>query len=364
MPSEKRPLSATVGEETTKDAVKEYYSKHLKTSADLQTNACCTASPPPEHIKTAIKNIHDEVVMKYYGCGLCLPEDIEGLSILDLGCGAGRDVYIASQLVGPKGRVVGVDMTQEQLDVATKHRTWHADKFGYANVDFKLGFIERLGDLGLASDSFDVIVSNCVINLSPDKEAVLKEACRLLKPGGELYFSDVYADRRVPQHLREDPVLWGECISGALYWNDFHNLAKKCGFLDPRLVKDSTITVNNKKLEGKLGCVKFFSATYRLFKLGDLESHCEDYGQAVIYKGSVPSCPDTFLLDGHHAIEKGKVFPVCGNTWKMLHDTRFKRHFDFIGNFDSHYGIFDGCGTPIPFASAKEGKGAAFGGCC
>mmetsp|Transcript_49953 Transcript_49953/g.79037 ORF Transcript_49953/g.79037 Transcript_49953/m.79037 type:complete len:361 (-) Transcript_49953:88-1170(-) len=354
---------STVAEDATKDAVKEYYSKRLQTSDDLQTNACCTAGAPPDHIKKAIANIHDEVVMKYYGCGLCLPEDLDGLSILDLGCGAGRDVYIASQLVGEKGRVVGVDMTQEQLDVAIKHKDWHAEKIGYSNVEFKLGFIERLGELGLADASFDVVVSNCVINLSPDKEAVLKEACRLLKPGGELYFSDVYADRRVPQALRDDPVLWGECISGALYWNDFHNLAKKCGFLDPRLVSDSTITVNNKKLEGMLGNIKFFSATYRLFKLEGLESHCEDYGQAVIYKGTVPRNPDGFLLDGHHFIEKGKVFTVCGNTWRMLYDTRFKRHFEFIGDFSTHYGIFDGCGTLLPFSSAREGK-ASSGGCC
>jgi SAM-dependent methyltransferase len=361
----KRPLPATGGAEgATKDSVKEYYSKHLKTSDDLQTNACCTAAAPPDHIKEAMKNIHDEVLAKYYGCGLCLPDDLEGLSILDLGCGAGQDVYIASQLVGPSGRVVGVDMTKEQLDVAIGHKQWHADKFGHDNVDFKQGFIERLGELGLADASFDVIVSNCVINLSPDKEAVLAEAFRLLKPGGELYFSDVYSDRRVPQKLREDPVLWGECISGALYWNDFHNLAKKVGFADPRLVKDSKITVNNKKLEGKLGCIGFYSATYRLFKLDGLESHCEDYGQAVIYKGTMSLCPDVFVLDGHHSIEKGKVFPVCGNTWRMIHDTRFKRHFEFIGNFDTHYGIYDGCGTLIPFASAKDGKGASGGGCC
>jgi len=348
----------------TKDAVKEYYSKYLKTSSDLQTNACCTSAAPPEHIKQAMVNVHDEVHTKYYGCGLCLPDDLDGLSILDLGCGAGRDVYIASQLVGPKGRVVGGDMTPEQLDVAKAHKEWHAEKFGYSNVDFKLGFIERLNELGLEDSSFDVIVSNCVINLSPDKEAVLREAYRLLKPGGELYFSDVYSDRRVPQKLREDSVLWGECISGALYWNDFHNLSKKCGFLDPRLVKDSQITVNNKKLEGKLGCIKFYSATYRLFKLPDLESHCEQYGQAVIYKGTMELCPDIFELDGHHAIEKGLVFPVCGNTWRMLHDTRFKRHFEFIGNFDTHYGIFDGCGTLIPFESAKVGKGGGSGGGC
>ncbi|CAE8617282.1 unnamed protein product [Polarella glacialis] len=343
------------GYNETKDAVKEYYSKHLKTSDDLLTNACCTGAAPPDHIKAALKKIHPDVISKYYGCGLCLPEHIEGLSILDLGCGAGRDVYIASQLVGAQGRVVGVDMTPEQLDVANAHKLYHEEKFGFANVEFKLGFIERLGELGLPDASFDVIVSNCVINLSPDKEAVLSEAYRLLKPGGELYFSDVYSDRRVPKALQEDSVLWGECISGALYWNDFHNLAKKCGFLDPRLTKDSVITVNNKKLEGKLGCIKFYSATYRLFKLDGLESHCEDYGQAVIYKGTIPRCQDVFVLDSHHSIEKGKVFPVCGNMWWMLHDTRFKQHFDFLGSFDTHSGIYGGCGTLIPYACAQSG---------
>lgn len=356
------PLAPTIGGENTTDSVKDYYSKHLKTSTDLQTNACCTSEMPPEHIIDAISKIHDEVVTKYYGCGLCLPDELKGLSVLDLGSGAGRDVYIAAQLVGKDGNVVGVDMTPEQVDVAIKHKEFHANKFGYSNVDFKLGYIERLGELGLPDASFDVIVSNCVINLSPDKEAVLKEAYRLLKPGGELYFSDVYSDRRMPRALREDPVLWGECLSGALYWNDFHNLAKKCGFLDPRLVKDSKITVENRTLEEKLGRIGCYSATYRLFKLDDLESHCEDYGQAVIYKGTIEHCPHAFELDGHHAIEKGKVFPVCGNTWKMLHNTRFKPHFDFIGDFSTHFGIYEGCGTLIPFVSAQEG--AVGGKCC
>lgn len=99
---------------------------------------------------------------------------------------------------------------------------------GYAapNVLFKKGYIERLGELGLPEASFDIVISNCVINLSPDKRAVLEGAFRLLKPGGELYFSDVYSDRRVPTRLTKDPVLWGECLTGALYWNDFLHLAQ------------------------------------------------------------------------------------------------------------------------------------------
>ena len=113
----------------------------------------------------------------------------------------------------------------------------------------------------------------------------------------------------------------------------------------------------------KLGAAKFFSATYRLFKLDGLEPACEDYGQAVVYKGSVAEQPDAFELDGHHLIERGKAFPVCGNTWCMLADTRFRPHFDFIGDFSTHYGIFPGCGTSIPFASDEAPKKTA-GGCC
>lgn len=201
----------------TRASVSKYYGEELKSSDDLKTNACCTAGSPPKYIQECISNINPEVVSKYYGCGLCLPQyPLEGASVLDLGCGAGRDVYIASQLVGPTGNVVGVDMTDEQLEVANKHLDYHAEKFGFANVEFKKGYLEQLADLNLEPGSFDVIISNCVINLCTDKEAVLSECLNLLKPGGELYFSDVYANRRVPKVLQDDEVLWGECLSGAV----------------------------------------------------------------------------------------------------------------------------------------------------
>lgn len=347
------------------DDVKDYYGNVLQHSEDLKTNACCTAASIPNHLKTALSNIHDDVLSKYYGCGLIAPNVLTSMHILDLGCGSGRDCYVLSQWVGESGRIVGVDMTEAQLNVALKHEQYHADKFAYKNknTEFKLGYIEKLDELDLPDNSFDIIVSNCVINLSPDKEAVLREAYRLLKPGGELYFSDVYSNKRVPVELVQDPVLYGECLSGALYWNDFENLAKKAGFADPRLVEDDIITIENASVEAKIGHIDFYSATYRLFKIENLEPSCEDYGQAVIYKGGIENAELSFMLDKHHIIEKGKVFPVCGNTYRMLNETRFKPYFEFIGTWDTHFGIFEGCGTSIPYEAAIMINDTS-GGCC
>ena len=135
--------------------------------------------------------------------------------MLDLGCGAGRDVYIASQLVGPSGHVTGIDMTDEQLATAQEFQSYHAEKFGFSNTDFQKGYLESLADIeSLEKGSFDVIISNCVINLCTDKKAVLSACFDLLKEGGEMYFSDVYANRRVPMSLKKNPLLWGECLSG------------------------------------------------------------------------------------------------------------------------------------------------------
>jgi SAM-dependent methyltransferase len=341
----------------THENVQDYYGKQLQSSSDLKTDACCDISQVPGWLKPLLSRIHPEVTSRYYGCGLVCPTLLEGCRVLDLGSGSGRDVYALAQLVGPTGEVVGVDMTDEQLAIAERYREHHASEFGYANVRFLKGYIEQLDQLELEPGSFDVIVSNCVINLSPDKDAVLAGVMRLLKPGGEFYFSDVYADRRVPAEVRDDPVLYGECLGGALYWNDFLTLARRQGFADPRLVEDRPLEVVDPVLLAKVGSIQFYSATYRLFKLDALEADCEDYGQAVIYKGTVPDCPEAFSLDGHHCIETGRVFPVCGNTWRMLYDTRFRAHFDFVGDFSRHYGLFESCGKVMPFdtvASAPD----------
>ncbi len=347
--------------------VQEYYGQQLQSTDDLKTSACCDASAVPNWLKPLLSNIHDDVLSRYYGCGLVCPELLKGCKILDLGSGSGRDVYALAQLVGKEGEIVGVDMTEEQLAIAEQYRSHHAEVFGFDNVKFMKGYLEKLDELDLEPNSFDVIVSNCVINLSTDKDAVIKSVFNLLKPGGEFYFSDVYSDRRVPESVKNDEVLYGECLGGALYWNDFINLAKRNGFNDPRLVEDRPLDVTDPKLSEKVGPIQFYSATYRLFKEENLESDCEDYGQAVIYKGTIPNNPDRFQLDKHHDIQTGKVFPVCGNTWIMLKETRFAEHFQFIGNFDKHFGLFEGCGSAIPFDSSYtliDSAGEANPSCC
>lgn len=350
--------------EETQQQVASYYGTTLSHSDDLQTNACCTGAPPPDHLKRIFASIHPDVSSRYYGCGLVIPEALQGLRILDLGCGAGRDVYALSALVGETGEVVGIDMTPEQLAVAREHQDYHAHAFGHAhsNVTFHQSTLEALSDLELPSNYFDVIVSNCVINLCVDKTAVLAEAYRLLKTGGELYFSDVYTSRRVPNILQQDPVLYGECLSGAFYWNDFEAVAKRVGFFDPRLVEDSPITIDNPALEEKMAGIDCYSATYRLFKLDGLEHACEDYGQAVRYKGTLPNAARGMRLDKHHVIETGKVFPVCGNTYRMLSETRLAEHFEFFGDWSTHYGVFEGCGTVLPFDSVSTSDDSA--ACC
>lgn len=347
------------------DLVKEYYGQTLKSSADLKTNACCTPDAVPGYLKPLMANVHDAVSSKYYGCELLLPPVLRGAKVLDLGSGSGRDAYLVAQLTGEDGQVTGVDMTPEQLETARTHIDWHRKRFGYqrSNVQFVEGYLEELGLLGLERASFDLIISNCVINLCVDKPAVFKGAFDLLKPGGEVYFSDVYVDRRLNDSVRSDPVLYGECLGGALYWNDFLSIAKSAGFVDPRIVTNRPLEITDEALKAKLGRAKFYSATYRLFRLNSLEPGSEDYGQAAIYKGGLVEQPDIFVLDQHHQFDRGKVVPVSGNTWRMLKETRFKPYFEFVGDFSTHYGAFPDHGANIPCTTAHS-ETAACGTSC
>lgn len=336
------------------EAVKTYYGDTLGGTCDLKTDACATLEMPTREISDALTDIHEEVSSRYYGCGLAIPTCLEGLKVLDLGCGAGRDVYALSRLVGPNGHVTGVDMTPEQLEVARRHEHWHADKYGYdtPNTRFLEGYLEKLDELDLEKGSFDLIISNCVFNLCVDKPAVFKAAYDLLKDGGEIYFADVYSDRRIPEHLVNDEVLYGECLSGALYWDDYIQIAKTAGFLDPRVFDYRPLSIIDRKVKDKINPIQFASVTARLMKLENCDSGCEDYGQAVIYKGGVPGMEKTFKLDTAHEIEAGRVFPVCGNTLAMLTDTRYAPYFEIIGEGKTHLGKFPDCKAPAIFEDA------------
>ena len=158
---------------TTVEKVKDYYTNNLNCSDDLKTNACCTLVKYPENIKKLIANIHTDVQNTYYGCGLVIPDCLTNCNVLDLGCGTGFDVYIVSQLVGEKGKVLGVDMTDKQIDIAESFRHWHTHKFNYteSNIEFKKGLIEDLETIFIPDNSQDIVISNCVINLCQIKKS-------------------------------------------------------------------------------------------------------------------------------------------------------------------------------------------------
>ncbi len=340
------------------DDIRHYYGEVLKSSDDLKTGACCPLEAMPEAVRTLLADVHPEVKDRFYGCGSPLPPALDGMTVLDLGCGTGRDVYLLSRLVGEHGQVIGVDMTPEQLEIALRHQVWHAERYGHAqsNVSFVEGYIERLEACGIADASIDAVVSNCVLNLSPDKERVFAEIFRVLKPGGELYFSDVFADRRIPPELRTDPLLLGECLAGALYGEDFRRLLGQVGCNDARSVSQSPIALLDAQIEARIGMVGFRSITMRAFKL-PLEDRCEDYGQSATYRGTIAELPHAFVLDDHHRFETGRPMRVCGNTFDMLARSRYADHFGLLGDTSVHFGLFDCATGPV-------GAPAAAGACC
>ena len=320
--------------ETVIDQVKEYYGKTIKKTEDLQTSACVMADPIPKHVRDILKEVHDEVIATFYGCGLVVPECLEGASVLDLGSGTGRDCFVLSKMVGEEGKVVGVDMTKEQLDVAKKYEQYHADKFGYSkpNTEFLKGHIEDLQSIGVESDKFDIIVSNCVVNLSPDKKSVLSEAYRVLKHGGELYFSDVYSDRSLPDEIRKHKVLWGECVAGALCWEELMTLASEIGFSQPRLVTARKLSIDKEDLRQVVEGYNFVSATYRLFKL-PADEWDEAKSAHVVYDGEISYCEEELEFDYNTEFVSDQPVRVSAELVRILKSSRFRNHFE-IGAAD------------------------------
>uniref|UniRef100_A0A665ST62 Arsenite methyltransferase n=1 Tax=Echeneis naucrates TaxID=173247 RepID=A0A665ST62_ECHNA len=347
----------------------DYYGKRLQKTSDLQSNACVApAEPTPPFIRQALKKVHPEVTARYYGCGLVVPECLEGCRILDLGSGSGRDCYMLSQLVGEKGHVTGIDMTEGQLAVAMAYVDHHMREFAYKtpNVSFVQGYIEALSEAGLEKNSFDIIISNCVVNLSPDKKKVLSEAYSVLKDGGELYFSDVYSNERLTEEIKNHKVLWGECLGGALWWKDLLQFAEEVGFSPPRLVTANVITVDNQELQDALGNFKFVSATYRLFKVpkGNTKP-CQ-----VIYNGTITGMEENFKFDCRYTFKVNEVVEVDAEVSSILTNSRFAADFTFQppGGPCGPIGVKPKAGIVDPFELAlqqeKQGPGSDTGGCC
>ena len=308
--------------------VSEYYAS-LEGSDDLHTNACaCASAAPPRYVLDVLSDIDDDILERFYGCGSPIPPALEGATVLDLGCGTGRDVYICSKLVGPSGHVIGLDMLESQLAFARAHEASQMQRFGFAhsNVTFVQSYIESMPDI--PDESVDVVISNCVVNLSPFKQQLFEEVFRVLKPGGELYFSDIFSDRRVPEHFYDDPILRGECLSGALYIEDFRHMLARCGIGASYDVVVTPLEVGDFRIETKLGCIGFASHTVRAVKVAGLESREEDYGQVATYLGTMPENPRYFDVSEDVRLIKGRPVAISGNMAAMLAASRYARHVD------------------------------------
>ncbi len=224
---------STFKEENIKLAVKERYGSKAQSAS-----ACCSAGeliiPPILYSASELKAVPMEAVAASAGCGnpVALAELRLGERVLDLGSGGGIDCFLAAHQVGPEGMALGVDMTMDMVSLARGN----AIKVGVQNVEFFLGEIERLP---LGDDQVDVIISNCVICLSPDKDKVFQEAFRVLKPGGRLYVSDMVLEEELPEEIRLDPDMWVSCIGGAELKNTYLGRMDTAGFSDVDIIEQS-----------------------------------------------------------------------------------------------------------------------------
>ena len=304
----------------------------------VEAALCCPVDYDPQYLKI----IPQEVLDRDYGCGDPSAYVRAGDTVLDLGSGGGKICFIASQIVGPEGRVIGVDMTDEMLKLARESAPVVADALGYANVEFRRGHIEDLRlDLDrldawlaehpvrgvaeleameaealrlstelpmIADDSVDVIVSNCVLNLVSDskKRQLFKEMYRVLKVGGRVAVSDIVSDEKSPDALKADARLWSGCISGALTERGFVQALEEAGF--------HGITVD--KLEADpwqiVEGIEYRSATVLAYK--GKAGECLETNKAVIYKG-----PWSFVKDDDgHVFERGVRSAVCEKTYRLM----------------------------------------------
>ena len=240
-----------------KNKVKDFVKKRYGEIAQTEQSCCCSSSccgPSMKHISKEVgyspqdlENVPDSAILGL-GCGnpVALANLKEGETVLDLGSGGGIDVFLASQKVGQHGKVIGVDMTKEMLERAKASAT----KFGYSNVEFRFGEIENLP---VETGTVDKVISNCVINLSPDKLKVFQEAYRVLKLNGRLTVSDIVTKGELPDNIRKSFDAWAGCIAGALEKTEYLETIKKAGFGSIRIVSEKEYSVDiSEDLAGKI----------------------------------------------------------------------------------------------------------------
>jgi len=316
----------------------------------VEAALCCPIDYDPQYLKI----IPQDVLDRDYGCGDPSRYVREGDVVLDLGSGGGKICFIASQIVGPKGKVIGVDMTDDMLDLANKNAPIIAEKVGYANVAFKRGHIEDLKlDLDqlnawlaknpvkdaagmekmeaeilrlktemtmIPDNSIDVIVSNCVLNLVSDskKKQLFAEMFRVLKIGGRVAVSDIISDEDSPEALKNDARLWSGCISGALTEMGFIDALDEAGFHG--ISVDKFESEPWQIVEG----IEYRSATYLAYK--GKQGECLEKNQALIYKGPFSHVKD----DDGHVFVRGERSAVCEKTFKLLQQEPYADMFYLV----------------------------------
>lgn len=270
-----RSCCDTDADQVSREDVRDYYSKAAVTT---QESLCCPTKYKPDDLS----HIPKEVLEISYGCGSPVDRTVirPGEVMVDLGSGGGIDCFIAAKYVGSTGRVIGIDMTEDMLAKARKNAVQVSKNLGYSNLDFKHGFLEAIP---MEDSSADLVTSNCVINLSPQKKEVFLEIHRILKPGGRFVIADIISDKEVPQAMRQNKDLWGECVSGALTLNDFLTLARQSQF--------HGITVRKDYLWKEIGGIKFYSYILEGYKpaLSEEASCCKSL--TAVYTG--PFCSVT-----------------------------------------------------------------------
>ncbi len=289
--------------------VRQYYGKAAETP---QAELCC----PTKFDEAEVGHIPRAVIDRFYGCGspVSLVELRPGESFLDLGSGAGIDVFIAAKKVGATGRAIGIDMTDPMLAVANENKPIVAANLGYDVVEFRKGFLESIP---AESKSVDVVTSNCVVNLSPDKAKVFSEIWRVLKDHGRVVIADIVSEREVPPHLKTNPQLWGECTVGALTAEGFVAGLEKAGFYGVEILK--------KTYWKSIEAYPFYSMTVRGYKF-EKTAGCVYRGQRAVYLGPAKA----FLDEEGHTFPRGLEVEVCTDTAAKLSHPPYAGWFNVL----------------------------------